>query len=221
MLAAGTVSARELLDAHLHRIDAANGILNAIVTLVPELAQERAAAADAAHAEGDTLGVLHGLPIAHKDLTETAGIRTTYGSPATATYVPEENSLLVERLHRAGAVPVGKDQRPRTRRRLAHLQPRLRGDGQSVRSDPERRRLEWWSGSSPGRPDDSDRRRFGHGGFVAESRRLQQRGRLPGDAGSGSRTSQGRPVGPPVDGRAHGEDGRRCGARAPGDRRAR
>lgn len=112
MLAAGTVSARELLDAHLHRIDAANGILNAIVTLVPELAQERAAAADAAHAEGDTLGVLHGLPIAHKDLTETAGIRTTYGSPATATYVPEENSLLVERLHRAGAVPVGKTNVP-------------------------------------------------------------------------------------------------------------
>ena len=107
MLASGDVSARELLDAHLDRIERVDSAVNAIVTLVPEIARERAAAADAAHAKGESLGVLHGLPIAHKDLTETAGIRTTYGSPAAADHVPAENSLIVDRLQGAGAVTLG------------------------------------------------------------------------------------------------------------------
>jgi amidase len=106
------VSARELLDACLARIERVNPILNAIVTLVPELARDRAAAADAATAAGAETGPLHGLPIAHKDLELTAGIRTTYGSPLLADFVPDEDSLIVRRLGRAGAIAIGKTNVP-------------------------------------------------------------------------------------------------------------
>src|SRR5205814_1182627 len=61
---------------------------------------------------GDDVGPLHGLPIAHKDLQLTKGIRTTFGSPIFAEFVPDEDSLLVERLKRAGAITVGKTNTP-------------------------------------------------------------------------------------------------------------
>lgn len=112
MLGAGEVSARELLAAHLDRIDEVNPRLNAIVTLVPELAAERAQAADDAMARGEDLGVLHGLPVAHKDLAETRGIRTTLGSPVFADWVPDRNALIVQRQIAAGAVTVGKTNTP-------------------------------------------------------------------------------------------------------------
>src|SRR5215211_1994906 len=75
------VSAREVIEAHLAQIERVNPQVNAIVTLLPERALEQANAADAALAHGDALGRLHGLPIAHKDLVRTKGIRTTFGSP--------------------------------------------------------------------------------------------------------------------------------------------
>src|ERR1700739_3049149 len=83
------LSARELLDAFLNRIHRVNPQLHAIVTLAEERATAEAAAADEAAARGGTLGVLHGLPIAVKDLADTAGIRTTYGSPLFADHVPD------------------------------------------------------------------------------------------------------------------------------------
>ncbi|HLB39107.1 MAG TPA: amidase family protein, partial [Actinomycetota bacterium] len=88
-LRAGEVSAREVLDAHLRQIERANPAVNAIVTLVPERAIAQARAADEALARGDAIGALHGLPMAHKDLVDTAGIRTTYGSPIYADHVPD------------------------------------------------------------------------------------------------------------------------------------
>jgi amidase len=106
------VSAQELLRAHLERIEAVNPALNAIVTLVPELALQAAADADRALARGDAPGPLHGLPIAIKDLEDVAGVRTTYGSPIHAEHVPEADSLLVARLRRAGAIVVGKTNTP-------------------------------------------------------------------------------------------------------------
>ena len=111
-LRAGEVSAREVLDAHLRRIEAANPRVNAIVTLVPERAAEDAAAADAAFARGEALGPLHGLPIAIKDLVQTAGIRTTFGSPIFAGHVPEADDLLVTRIRDAGAIVLGKTNTP-------------------------------------------------------------------------------------------------------------
>ena len=112
MLRSGQMSARELLDAHLDRIGEVNGSINAIVTLVPEIAAARAAASDERHTRGEIAGVLDGLPIAHKDLTDTAGILTTSGSPIHAGRIPDENSLIVERLQAAGAVTVGKTNTP-------------------------------------------------------------------------------------------------------------
>ena len=73
------VSAREVMAAHLSQIERVNPRVNAIVTLVADRAMADAARADEATARGDKLGPLHGLPIAHKDLVETAGIRTTSG----------------------------------------------------------------------------------------------------------------------------------------------
>ena len=80
LLASRQVSARELMQAHLARIEQINPKVNAIVTLVAERALADAARADDALAAGRPAGVLHGLPVAHKDLVDTAGIRTTLGS---------------------------------------------------------------------------------------------------------------------------------------------
>ncbi len=106
------LSAREVVAWHLARIDAVNPRLNAIVSLRPEAALAEAAAADRRLAAGEPLGPLHGLPIAIKDLEDTAGIRTTYGSRAFAEHVPTEDSLLVARLKAAGAIVVGKTNTP-------------------------------------------------------------------------------------------------------------
>ncbi len=107
------LSAREVMTWHLERIEAVNPRLNAIVTLRPEEALAEAAAADERAARGgERLGPLHGLPIAIKDLEDTAGIRTTYGSVAFADNVPAVDSLVVGRLRAAGAIVVGKTNTP-------------------------------------------------------------------------------------------------------------
>lgn len=106
------LSAREVVAAHLDRIEAVNPRLNAIVSLRPEAALAEADAADRRLARGAALGPLHGLPIAIKDLQDTAGIRTTYGSRLFADHVPETDSLVVARLRAAGAIVVGKTNTP-------------------------------------------------------------------------------------------------------------
>ncbi|MET9339860.1 amidase [Nonomuraea sp. NPDC003804] len=108
LVRAREVSAVELLEAHLARIEQVNPAVNAIVTLVAERALDQAKAADA----GEPRGPLHGVPVAHKDLVDTAGIRTTYGSPLFAHHVPGQDDLLVERLRKAGAITVGKTNTP-------------------------------------------------------------------------------------------------------------
>ncbi|MCB1692932.1 MAG: amidase, partial [Pseudomonadales bacterium] len=106
------ISAVELLDAHLEHIDRVNPSINAIVTLVPDIARAQAREIDARLARGESVGPLAGLPIAHKDLLPTAGIRTTHGSRLHADDVPAEDALLVTRLRRAGAVTLGKTNTP-------------------------------------------------------------------------------------------------------------
>src|SRR4029077_20252206 len=75
LIRARKLSAREVLAAHLKQIERVNPKVNAIVTLVPELAAAAAAKADEMQARKEPLGPLHGLPVAHKDLLETRGIR--------------------------------------------------------------------------------------------------------------------------------------------------
>jgi amidase len=106
------VSAREVIAAHLARIEAVNPKVNAIVTLVGERAMADAARADELQARGGPLGPLHGLPVAHKDLVDTAGIRTTRGSPFYRDHVPATDALIVTRIRAAGAVTVGKTNTP-------------------------------------------------------------------------------------------------------------
>src|SRR5437016_2552593 len=98
------LSAREALAVHLKQIERVNPKVNAIVTLVPEMATEAAAKADEMQAHNGTLGPLHGLPVAHKDLLETRGIRTTYGSLLYKDNIPTEDDIVVERMRRAGAI---------------------------------------------------------------------------------------------------------------------
>jgi amidase len=107
------ISAREVMEAHLKQIGRVNPKVNAIVTQVPEeqlMAEARAA--DQALALGQWLGPLHGLPVAVKDLHETKGIRTTFGSPLFRDNVPDFDCLLVQREKNAGAIVIGKTNVP-------------------------------------------------------------------------------------------------------------
>ncbi len=106
------LSAVEVMQAHIDRIETVNPALNAIVTFLPERGLEAARRADQALARGDALGPLHGLPIAHKDLFDTAGIRTTQGSKLFADHVPAIDELIVERIRAAGAICIGKTNVP-------------------------------------------------------------------------------------------------------------
>jgi amidase len=108
----GEVSARELLEAHLSRIERLNPAINAIVTLDAEGARAAADAADATLAAGRPVGPLHGLPVAHKDTHATGGMRTTWGSPLHADTVPTQDELVVARMAAAGAIRVGKTNVP-------------------------------------------------------------------------------------------------------------
>jgi len=112
LIRAKKLSAREALAAHLTQIERVNPKVNAIVTLVAEMAAAAAAKADETQARGETLGSLHGLPVAHKDLFETRGIRTTFGSPLYKDNVPTEDDIVVERMRRAGAITIGKTNTP-------------------------------------------------------------------------------------------------------------
>src|SRR4249920_3396466 len=106
------LSAAELLAAVLARIGEVNSGINAIVTLAAEQAAATAAGLDAQAARGSFAGPLHGLPIAVKDMAETAGIRTTFGSPIFASFVPSFDAPHVALLRQAGAVVIGKTNTP-------------------------------------------------------------------------------------------------------------
>ena len=107
------LSSREIIEAHLKQIKKVNPQVNAIVTLAPEdqlIAQ--AVQADEALAKGNWLGPLHGLPVAVKDLHETSGMRTTFGSPLHKNFIPDFDCRVVQREKAAGAIILGKTNVP-------------------------------------------------------------------------------------------------------------
>ena len=106
------ISAVELLGAHLEQIAGVNPQINAIVTQTPETALAAARQVDQSIASGEPVGLLAGLPTVHKDLFETKGIRTTFGSVLFRDYVPQRNALVVQRQLDAGAVTLGKSNTP-------------------------------------------------------------------------------------------------------------
>jgi amidase len=113
LVSARELSARELMTAHLEQIGRLNPHINAIVAkLEDERCLELADAADRQAARGAPLPPLHGLPIAFKDLQAAVGFPFTRGSPIYANDIPAEDSLLVERLRNAGAIPIGKTNVP-------------------------------------------------------------------------------------------------------------
>ena len=106
------LSATEALRAHLDRIEQVNPVINAICTLDVDGAARTAAAADDLAASGAVLPPLHGVPMTHKDTHETAGLRTTFGSPLFADHVPEADTPIIARLKAAGIVTTGKSNTP-------------------------------------------------------------------------------------------------------------
>ncbi len=111
LLARRELSAREVIEATLRRVEEKNGEINAVVTLNP-LALAEAAALDQRMARGEPAGPLHGLPVGIKDVTPVGGLRTTYGSPLYADHVPAEDAEVVRRLRAAGAIVLGKTNTP-------------------------------------------------------------------------------------------------------------
>jgi amidase len=113
LIRARKLSAREVMAAHLERIARLNPRINAIVgKLDDDRCLALAEAADARAANGEPLGPLHGLPIAFKDLQPAVGFPFTRGSPIFTDATAAEDSVLVERLRRAGAVAIGKTNTP-------------------------------------------------------------------------------------------------------------
>ena len=112
LIATKGASPVEVLEAHLSEIARLNPPLNAIITLAEEQARAAAVEAEQAVMRGDEIGPLHGLPLVIKDITETAGIRTTYASPIYRDNVPEADAEVVVRLKRAGAIILAKTNTP-------------------------------------------------------------------------------------------------------------
>ncbi len=112
LIGARKLSAVELLDSCLARVDAVDHAVNAMVARDDEAARAAAKAADAATMRGDALPALHGLPIGIKDLEDVAGLRTTYGSPLFADHVPSQDQAIVAAVRKAGAVIAGKTNTP-------------------------------------------------------------------------------------------------------------
>jgi len=112
LIGARKLSPVELLESCLARIDAVNPAVNAMVAMDTDRARDAAKAAEAAVTRGGPLGPLHGLPVGIKDLDETAGLRTTWGSPLFADHVPAQDGAMVANLRRAGAIVLGKTNTP-------------------------------------------------------------------------------------------------------------
>ncbi len=107
-LRAKAVSSVELTRQAIERIERLNPKLNAFITITAESALERARQLDSELASGKDRGPLHGIPIAHKDLFLTRGVRTTCGSKLYEDFVPDHDAAVVEKLDAAGAVSLGK-----------------------------------------------------------------------------------------------------------------
>lgn len=108
----GELSAREALQSHINQIEIVNSRINAVVTTDFDRAFELALDADEAVARGRELGLLHGLPMTHKDTFNTKGLRSTQGSLVLKDHVPQQDDLPIRRLAQAGAIRTGKSNVP-------------------------------------------------------------------------------------------------------------
>lgn len=123
LIQTGEVSSREVVDAHLARIEAVNGYVNALTVVLAESAQ---AAADAADAAEQPQGPLHGVPFTIKENIDCVGSATTQGVPMLAEALPSVDAPVVARMKAAGAIPIGRTNMPEMGLRLSTDNP-LRG----------------------------------------------------------------------------------------------
>ncbi len=113
LLAAGEISAVELLDSCAAQYERLNPSLNAVVLTRLDHARREAQATDDAHVRGEPLGPLHGLPVTIKECIDWVGTPSTWGDPRHADYLPAEDADVVKQLRRAGAVLYGKTNVPK------------------------------------------------------------------------------------------------------------
>jgi amidase len=106
------VSSQEVVEAYIHRIEAVNPQLNAVVQLIADTAITQARQADAALARGEVKGPLHGVPITIKDSFDTEGVISTAGTSGRTSYVPQQDATAVARMRAAGAILLGKTNLP-------------------------------------------------------------------------------------------------------------
>src|SRR4051794_34375196 len=201
LVASRAASAREVVEAHLRRIEAVNGAINAVVALDAERALAAAGRADTALARGEPTGPLHGVPFTVKDNIAAAGLPMAIGAPERAGVVPDGDATVVARMRAAGAILLGKTNLPAVGRRHRDRQP-------GVRPRPHPRRQQRRRGRDRRRGDRPLRhvaggtadRRAGRGRGVA-GRRRPGRGRAarrrprrvpPAAALISPRTSSGR-----------------------------
>ena len=143
------ISPVELLEATIARIEARNPLVNAICATAYERARREAKASEKAVRDGEALGALHGLPTAIKDLHETEGLLTTYGSPLYRDHVPALDCAMVASLRRAGAIVLAKTNVPEFGAG-AHPQSSVGRNWQSFRSAAQCRWIVGWFGGGPG-----------------------------------------------------------------------
>ena len=111
-LKAGEFKAVDVITSHLERIRSINPIINSVVTVCEDSALQAAEKLDARKAKGLQLGPLAGVPVGIKDVTDTAGIRTTYGCKLFENHIPDKDAAVVERLKQADAIIIGKTNTP-------------------------------------------------------------------------------------------------------------
>ncbi|MEE9593621.1 MAG: amidase, partial [Thermoplasmata archaeon] len=112
MIVSKEISPLEVVDLFLKRIKAITPQLNAYLTVTADEARAEAAKAGEAVTQGDHLGPLHGVPVSIKDLEFSKGVRTTMGCAVFKDHVPDEDSVVVDRMRRAGAIILGKTNTP-------------------------------------------------------------------------------------------------------------
>ncbi len=171
------VSAVELVDAVLDRIERVDPKVNAFALVLADEAREAASRADEALARGEAPGLLHGIPFSLKDLTQVAGVRTTFGSRAFADNVADRTSVYAERLLGAGGILLGKTTASEFGNKALCDSPLVRRDEQPVEAHARLRRLERGRGSRGRLRARAARARRRHGGVDPRAGELLRRGR--------------------------------------------
>ena len=169
------ISSVEATRSCLDRIERHNPVLNAFLSVCAESALEDAARADAALKTGESGRALLGVPIAVKDLHESAGIRTTFGLAAHADHIPEADCVMGGTPARRRCGHRGQDQHPRARDARGEQEPPRTGFGKSLRFGPNLRRLQRWFGGRGGGRSGALGDRLGFGGIHHSTRRFLRR----------------------------------------------